>query len=71
MLHNIFEKIKYIQDSLNNNINYLGHSYILEDKEERVFICNLIKEKIKVLETHLNELINYGKDSNSRNPRTR
>ena len=59
MLHTISEKIENTRDSINSNITYLRYSYILEDKEERIFLCNLIKEKLKILEKHLNELINY------------
>lgn len=59
MLHIISEKIENTIDSINSNITYLGYSYILEDKEERIFLCNLLKEKLKRLEKHLNELIDY------------
>jgi hypothetical protein len=59
MIHTIYEKIEKIQEYLNNSINYLGYTYILEDKEERDFTCKIIKEHIKLLEKHLNELIDY------------
>lgn len=59
MLYAIFETIENIQDSLNSSIDYLGYSYILEDKEERDFICKEIKAKINLLKSHLDELINY------------
>lgn len=59
MIHTIYEKIENIQESLNSDIEYLGYTYIIEDKEERNFVCKEIKEKIKVLEKHLNELIDY------------
>lgn len=59
MIHAISEEIKDIQDSLNSSINYLRYSYILEDKEERDFVCKEIKAKINLLKQHLNELIDY------------
>lgn len=59
MIYTIYEQIENIQETLNSDIEYLGYTYILEDKEERVFTCNLIKEKLKILEKHLNKLIDY------------
>ena len=59
MLHTISKKIEDTRNSINSNITYLRYSYILEDKEERDFICKEIKEKINLLKSHLDELINY------------